>query len=194
MRGTFPTCCARARRSAASGNAATALPSVMNSRLFIALPSAPTAASHQNRKIRRWKLVRGAAMCAAQIPSGLRPNRVKDGLNGSVGRAAGPPSRPALNRREAASSLRASGREQVQQADPLLDHLVGGGEQRWRQDNAEHACRLMVVDELELRRLLDWQVCRFRSLEDPAGIEANLTIRIPNVCSMSHQTADFGEF
>src|SRR3974377_1506217 len=87
-----------------------------------------------------------------------------------------------------------SGREQGQQARPLLDHFVGGGEQRWRQDNAEHPCRLMVDDELELRRPLDWQVCRVCSLEDPAGIEADLTIRIPNVRSISHQTADFGEF
>ena len=79
MRGIFPTCCAKARQSATSGHAATALPSVMNSRLFIALPSAPTAVSHQNRKLRRWKLVRGAAMCAAQIPSGLGPSRVNPG-------------------------------------------------------------------------------------------------------------------
>src|SRR5262245_10963519 len=52
----------------------------------------------------------------------------------------------------------------------------------------------MVDDQLELRRLLDWQIRRFRALEDLAGIDTDLTISIPNVRSITHQTANFGDF
>ena len=44
---------------------------------------------------------------------------------------------------------------------------------------AEHPRGLEVDDQLELGRLHDRQVRRLRALEDAAGINAYLTIRIP---------------
>ena len=44
-----------------------------------------------------------------------------------------------------------------------------------------------------LRRLHDRQVGRLRALEDAAGIDADLTIRIGNIGSIAHQSAGFGK-
>ena len=44
-----------------------------------------------------------------------------------------------------------------------FDHLVGAGEQRRRNGDAERPGRLQVDDELEFGRLLDRQVLRLRS-------------------------------
>src|SRR2546430_7313372 len=59
-----------------------------------------------------------------------------------------------------------------------LDHLVGGHEQLVGHAEAEHPGGLGVDDQLELRGLYDWQVRGLRALEDAAGIDAPLTIRI----------------
>ena len=50
--------------------------------------------------------------------------------------------------------------------------------------------RLMTSSNL--RRLHDRQVRGLRALEDAAGIDADLTIRIRNAGSVAHQPADFG--
>ena len=44
-----------------------------------------------------------------------------------------------------------------------------------------------------LRRLHHRQVGRFRALEDAAGIDADLTLRIRKACAVAHQPADFGK-
>ena len=50
------------------------------------------------------------------------------------------------------------------------------------------------MDKLELARLHDRQVRGLGALEDTSGIDADLTIRIQNVGSITHQPADFGNF
>src|SRR6266446_7600552 len=74
-----------------------------------------------------------------------------------------------------------------------LDHLVGSHEQLVRHGEAEHPGGLGVDDQLELRRLYDWQVRGLRALEDVAGIEAHLTIRIRQAGSVTHQPAGLSE-
>ena len=68
------------------------------------------------------------------------------------------------------------------------------GEQRRRHGEAEHPGGLGVDDQLELGRLHDRQVRGLGALEDAAGIDADLTIRIRNVGSVAHQPAGFGKF
>jgi hypothetical protein len=53
-----------------------------------------------------------------------------------------PPASPALDQSQQGSS-------------PLLDHLVGAGEQRRWHFEAEHGCGLQVDDKLEFGRLQD---------------------------------------
>ena len=76
----------------------------------------------------------------------------------------------------------------------LFDHLVGGREQRQRHSEAEHPGGLGVDDEFELRCLHDRQVHRFCTLENAAGVDADLAVGVPQVCSVAHESADFGKF
>src|SRR6267142_787496 len=57
---------------------------------------------------------------------------------------------------------------------PLLDHLVGSGEDRWRHGEAEGLGSLEIDDQLECRRLLDRQIGWPLALEDPSGVNADL--------------------
>src|SRR4051794_39211427 len=76
----------------------------------------------------------------------------------------------------------------------LFDHLIGGGEQRWWHGEAQHPCRRVIDDKLELGGLHDWQVGRVCTLEDATGIDTDLTIHIRQAGSVAHQAADFGIF
>ena len=55
---------------------------------------------------------------------------------------------------------------------PLLDHLVGGGQQPFGDGQTERRGGFEVDDELELGRLHDRQVCGLGAVEDFAGIDA----------------------
>ena len=83
-----------------------------------------------------------------------------------------------------------TGREQLQQA-PLLDCLVDAGEQLRRHLKAECLGRLHVDDELEFCCLDDRQISRLRSLQDLTGVNADLTIHVRNIASITHQPAHF---
>jgi len=49
----------------------------------------------------------------------------------------------------------------------------------------------VINDQLELRRLHDWQVRGLRPFEDATGVDSRLTPRIRNVGSVAHQPAGF---
>src|SRR5262245_41872710 len=57
-----------------------------------------------------------------------------------------------------------SGREQVQQAAHSLNHLVGAQQKRLRDREAKR--RLQIDHQLELGRLLYWQIGGFGTLEN----------------------------
>src|SRR5262245_59061418 len=51
-----------------------------------------------------------------------------------------------------------TGREQPQQAAQLFDHLIGGGEQRRRDREAESVRGLEINLQVEFGRLLHWKI------------------------------------
>src|SRR5262245_41004979 len=72
------------------------------------------------------------------------------------------------------------------QRAPLLDHLVGAGNQRRRPREAERRCGFHVEDELELRGEYHRQIGRLRSLEDAAGVDASLPVGVRDAGAVAH--------
>src|SRR6516165_7723697 len=72
-----------------------------------------------------------------------------------------------------------------------LNHLVGAGEQRGRHVEPEHPRGRMVDHQFEFARLHYGQVGRLRALEDVAGVDSDLAIRIRHARSVADQPADF---
>jgi hypothetical protein len=57
-----------------------------------------------------------------------------------------------------------------------FDHLIGAAEQRERDGETEHLRGLEVDEQLDLRGLNDRQVGRLVAFENPAGVDAGLTV------------------
>src|SRR6516165_5406795 len=57
-----------------------------------------------------------------------------------------------------------------------FDHLVGAGKKRRRDFDAQTLGGLQIDDQFEFRRQRDWQVGWLLALENPAGVDTNLSI------------------
>src|SRR5262249_25098147 len=64
----------------------------------------------------------------------------------------------------------------VQQTVPLFNYLIGDCEHVGWDAEPKRPGGLQVDDEVIFRRQRDWQIGRFRTLEDAAGIDAYLAI------------------
>ena len=71
----------------------------------------------------------------------------------------------------------------------LLDHLVGAGEERGWDGQAECPGGLQVDHQLEFGRLLDRQVGGPSTLEDPAAVVGRLTSNGSDVRGIREQGA-----
>jgi hypothetical protein len=65
----------------------------------------------------------------------------------------------------------------------LLDHLIGGGQQRFRDGKAERLGGFEVDHQLDFCGLLDWPLGWFLAFENPPGIDANFVVRIAEVAA-----------
>src|SRR5882757_5870607 len=77
--------------------------------------------------------------------------------------------------------------------DRLLDHLVGGGQQRLGDGEAEGFGGLEVDDELEPCRPPHRQIAGLLAAENATGIDAELAILLRDVGPVAHQSAGFGK-
>src|SRR5215467_6738735 len=77
----------------------------------------------------------------------------------------------------------------LSRAEASAYHLVGAGEQHWRNFDAQPLGGLQIDDQFEFRRQRDWQVGWLLALENPPGVDANLSIRVREAPTIAHQTA-----
>src|SRR5438270_2311402 len=70
----------------------------------------------------------------------------------------------------------------------LFDHLVGQGEQLVGNLQAKRLRYAEIDDQLELGRLHYWEVGRFLTFEDTAGVHADLAIGVGQVRSVGDES------
>src|SRR6516164_4858522 len=110
--------------------------------------------------------------------SALRPFASQDHL---VGTATGPPSRSAQPRIQPINPNRTARRTRALS----FNYLVGALLEKPRDVQTQRFRRLEIENQLKPGRLHDWQVGRFRALEDLAGIDAGLPIGLGNAGSVA---------
>jgi hypothetical protein len=94
------------------------------------------------------------------------------------------------SRHECKLTLRAtSGHSALQQRLALFDHLVGGGDQRLRECQAQRLSRLEVENKIELCGLFDGQIRWLRALQYLVHICCAASKEIGLACTIRHQTA-----
>src|SRR6516162_2182127 len=76
----------------------------------------------------------------------------------------------------------------------LFDDLVGAGEDRWRDCQAERLGGFEIDHQLEGRRLLDRQISGFCAVEDFCGVNAGQAKGGGEARSITDQAAGYGEF
>src|SRR5215472_10445442 len=87
-----------------------------------------------------------------------------------------------------------SGREQSQQGNPLIDHLVGACGAAGRHFEPEYFGSLEVDNKLELGGLIDRQIGGLLALENPGDIEPSAAIAIRDIIAVAHQPTLFDKF
>ena len=82
--------------------------------------------------------------------------------------------------------------------EPTTQLLIQSPRRRGREGSEEFEAKrfrgLEVDDQLELCRLLDGQIGRFRALENPTRVIAAQAIVFSNPTSVAHQTAGYDKF
>src|SRR6516164_8960958 len=74
-----------------------------------------------------------------------------------------------------------------------LNNLIGGGQQRFRDGEAERFGCFEIDDQFDLRDLLHRQIGRLLAFENAPGIDAKLVRQIAEAAAIAHQTAGKGE-
>src|SRR5262245_66562924 len=74
-----------------------------------------------------------------------------------------------------------------------LDHLVGAGEQRQRDRQAERLGGREIDHQLELDRGLNWKLARFRALEDAITIRRRTPVFVEDVRTIRDEAAEFSD-
>src|SRR5215212_8866827 len=69
----------------------------------------------------------------------------------------------------------------------LFDHLVGAGEQQWRDDDAKRLCGFQVYNQLEFVRLGDWQTGNLNAVKDLSNVHASFAIECREAWSVADQ-------